>query len=200
MEATTIKTCLNSYCAWSGQKLNDGKSSILNSKNIVASSINNIKGIIPYKPTSSASYCLGLPFIIGKSKKEAFQPILDKVLSKINGWRAKTLSQAGRTVLIKAIASAIPTYAMSTFVLPTSICKALDRNFKNFWWGFPAGKSRNLSLKSWKSIAFPATWEDWEFEVWKPSTWRQLPNWVEIAQPFRYYVGESIAAEVYTLW
>jgi hypothetical protein len=77
---------------------------------------------------------------------------LDKILSKINGWRAKTYSQVGRTALIKAIAAAIPKYVMSTFIVPASICKTLHRNFKNFWWGFPSKKSQNLSLKSWKSI------------------------------------------------
>jgi hypothetical protein len=80
---------------------------------------------------------------------------LDKVLNKIEGWRATTLSQAGRTVLIKATAAAIPSYAMSTFLFLDFICNSLDRYFKNFWWGFPKGKSRNLTLKSWRFICMP---------------------------------------------
>ncbi|XP_062176085.1 uncharacterized protein LOC133881146 [Alnus glutinosa] len=154
-EAISIKCSLDLFCSWSGQKVNTGKSSLLFSKNTLSSTIRSIKGIIPYKTTSSTSYYLGLPFIFGKSKRVAFQPILDKVLNKIERWRAKTLSQAGRTVLIKATAAAIPSYAMSTFMLPVSICKMLDRSFKNFWWGFPKDKSRNLSLKSWSSICLP---------------------------------------------
>jgi hypothetical protein len=27
--------------------------------------------------------------------------------------------------------------------------------FKNFWWGFPPKKTRNLSLKSWHSLCSP---------------------------------------------
>jgi hypothetical protein len=118
------------------------KSSILFSKNTLDSTIRSIKGIIPFQDTSLSSSYLGLPFFIGKSKK-------------IEGWRAKTLSQAGRTVLIKATASAIPSYAMSTFLLLDSLCSTLDRHFKNFWWGFPNGKSKNLSFKSWRSICIP---------------------------------------------
>jgi hypothetical protein len=154
-EAISIKCSLDLFCSWSGQKVNTGKSSLLFSKNTLSSTIRSIKGILPYKTTSSTSYYLGLPFIFGKSKRVAFQPILDKVLNKIEGWRAKTLSQAGRTVLIKATAAAIPSYTMSTFMLPVSICNMLDRSFKNFWWGFPKDKSRNLSLKSWSSICLP---------------------------------------------
>jgi hypothetical protein len=58
-------------------------------------------------------------------------------------------------VLIKSVASTIPSYAMSYFLLPRSISTSLDRLFKNFWWGFPVNKSRNLSLKSWSSICIP---------------------------------------------
>jgi hypothetical protein len=135
--------------------VNISKSTILFSKNTSVSSRNSITGIIPYKQTSSAPYYLGLPLIIGKSKKDAFQPILDKVIKRIDGWRAKTLSQAGRTVLIKATASAIPAYSMSTFLLPDLICNSLDKMFKDFWWGFPKDKVRNLSLKSWSSMCIP---------------------------------------------
>jgi hypothetical protein len=89
------------------------------------------------------------------SKKKGFQGIIDKVHSRIEGWRAKTRLQAGRLVLIKSVAAAIPTYDMSSFLIPNSGCKELDRTFKNFWWGFPSKKSKNLSLKAWDSICTP---------------------------------------------
>jgi hypothetical protein len=44
---------------------------------------------------------------------------------------------------------------MSTFLLSNSICSQLDKVFKNFWWGFPTSKTRNLSIKSWNSIYTP---------------------------------------------
>jgi hypothetical protein len=154
-EATVLTSCLHKYCLWSGQKVNNEKSYVLFSKNTSHASISSILGIIPYRLVTSAPFYLGLPLGFGSSRKEAFQPLLDKVLSKINGWRAKTLSQAGRTVLLKATAAAIPTYAMSTFLLPSSFCRTLDRRFKDFWWGFPPDKCRNLSLKSWDSICLP---------------------------------------------
>jgi hypothetical protein len=147
-DANSISTCLHKYCSWSGQKVNSGKSSILFSKNTSFASISSILGIIPFKLSSSSPFHLGLPLLFGASRKEAFQPLLDKVLSKLNGWRAKTLSQAGRTVLIKSTAAAIPAYAMSTFLLPSSFCNILDYRFKDFLWGFPPEKARNLCLKS----------------------------------------------------
>jgi hypothetical protein len=73
---------------------------------------------------------------MGSSKGAAFQSVIDSIQHKMEGWRAKTLSQAGRLVLIKVVAADIPSYAMSTFLLPKGLCKKLDQVFKNFWWGF----------------------------------------------------------------
>jgi hypothetical protein len=53
------------------------------------------------------------------------------------------------------VAATILSYAMSTFLLPTSSTSALDIIFKKIWWGFPKDKSKNLSLKSWSSICLP---------------------------------------------
>jgi hypothetical protein len=59
---------------------------------MASSAINNISSIFSHKRTSISSKYLGLPFFFGKSKSVAFKDILEKVSSKIEGWRAKTLS------------------------------------------------------------------------------------------------------------
>ena len=143
---------MDQYCYWSGQAINTLKSSIHFSKNTAPTVINSISSILPYKRTSISSKYFGLPLFISKSKFGAFKDILEKVFGKIEGWRAKTLSQVGRTVLIKLVASSIPSYAMSSFLMPISFSSYLDRILKNFWWGFLEDKTRNLSLKSWSFI------------------------------------------------
>jgi hypothetical protein len=40
-------------------------------------------------------------------------------------------------------------------MLPNSITTALDKLFRDFWWGFPKEKTRNLTLKSWNSLCIP---------------------------------------------
>ena len=154
MEAS-IKSCLHKYSRWSGQSINASKSSIRFSRNTNPTTIDLISNIIPYPSNTNTSLYLGLPILMGNSKKRAFQGIIDKVHRKLEGWRAKTLSQASRLVLIKSVAAAFPSYAMSTFLLTTSVCTELDKIFKNFWWGFPTKKSRNLSLKAWDSLYIP---------------------------------------------
>jgi hypothetical protein len=94
-EAVILNSCLELYCSWYGQAINISKSSIHFSKNTAPSTINSISDIIPFKRTSISSKYLGLPLFFGKSKFVAFKDILEKVSGKIEGWRTKTLSQAG---------------------------------------------------------------------------------------------------------
>ena len=114
-----------------------------------------ILDILPFSSSPSKSIYLGLSILFGNSKHSAFHNIIDKVKNKMDGWRAKTLSQADKLVLIKSVAAAIPSYAISTFLLPYKIYSQLDKVFKNLWWGFPPTKTRNIILKSWNSICTP---------------------------------------------
>ena len=43
---------------------------------------------------------LGLPPLIGKSKRKAFNRIKDQVGGKISGWKGRLLSHASREILI----------------------------------------------------------------------------------------------------
>ena len=56
---------------------------------------------------------LGLPSIIGKSKKVVFVEVKENVAKKLFGWKEKMLSVGGREILIKVVAQATPTYTMS---------------------------------------------------------------------------------------
>lgn len=78
---------------------------------------------------------LGLPPLIGRGKNKAFNRIKDQVGRRIAGCKGKLLSRAGREILIKAVAQDTPTYTMSCFKLPNSLCMDLNSMVRNFWWG-----------------------------------------------------------------
>ena len=60
---------------------------------------------------------------------------MEKLAKKLSGWKEKLLSKAGKEVLNKAVAQAIPTYTMSCFKLLDILCDELTSLIRNFWWG-----------------------------------------------------------------
>lgn len=69
---------------------------------------------------------LGLLTSFNRAKKENYKEVLERINKKLEGWKSKLLSQVGRTMLIRIMASTIPLYQMSLFLLPKSTCKSLD--------------------------------------------------------------------------
>lgn len=132
-EVVTIKSCLDEYCKWSSQYINSSKSLIQFSRYTNPSPSLSINNILPFQTNPSKSIYVDISILFGNSKVGAFQDILDKVHKKIDGLRTKTLPQAGRLVLIKIVAAALPVYTMSSFLLPASFCSKLDKIFKDFW-------------------------------------------------------------------
>lgn len=92
---------------------------------------------------------------VGRSKRTTFQYLVDRVRDKVKGCKAKMLSFDGRATLIKAVTSAIPSYAMAHVSLPEAICYDLDACNRKFWWGHDVRKKRNLCIKAWGSLCKP---------------------------------------------
>ena len=76
---------------------------------------------------------LGLPTVVGRRKKASLNYIKDRVRGKLQGWKEKNLSQAGKEVLLKAVVQAIPTFAMSCFRLPIGLCQDIEMLIRKFW-------------------------------------------------------------------
>ena len=110
---------------------------------------------------------LGLPFIIGWSKKLVFAEIKDKVGKKLAGWKSKLLSIGGKEVLIKAVAQAIPTYTMSCFQLPKSLCEDLEKLMRSFWWGQKHQETK-MAWVGGRQCASPNLKGEWALGTYKP--------------------------------
>ena len=67
------------------------------------------------------------------------------------GWKEKFISKAGREVLIKTMAQAIPTYAMSIFKLPKSTCDNINSLLAKYWWG-QTKEERKIHWINWKKL------------------------------------------------
>ncbi|PNX89307.1 ribonuclease H, partial [Trifolium pratense] len=97
---------------------------------------------------------LGLPSMIGRKKKDVFAYIKDRVWKRINSWKGRSLSRAGKEVMIKSVLQAIPSYVMSIYLLPDSIIKDIERMMNSFWWGGGAN-NKGIRWLAWDRMTLP---------------------------------------------
>ena len=134
-EAEKILEILTTYEAASRQKLNMEKSEVTFSRNIEQEKKQLLQMKLSCKAVESHDKYLGLPTFVSGSKNKIFKHIHERVLKKLKGWKEGFMSQAGREVLIKAVAQALPTYAMQCSRLPVTMLTEIEGLFRSFFWG-----------------------------------------------------------------
>lgn len=111
-----------------------------------------IKDIFQLNVVSRHEKYLGLPSMVGRKRTSFFNDIKLKVLSQISNWQHKFFSSGGKEVLIKAVAQAVPAYAMSVFKIPLAICNDIQRAIARFWWGSTNDK-KGICWAKWEKIS-----------------------------------------------
>lgn len=73
---------------------------------------------------------LGLHVCVSESKTEILAYIYDRLKDRLSGWFARLLSLGGKEVMLKAVAMAMPVYAMSCFKLTKSLVKTSPKRWQ----------------------------------------------------------------------
>ncbi|PKA64058.1 Putative ribonuclease H protein [Apostasia shenzhenica] len=101
---------------------------------------------------------LGLPPMVGRAKKRSFANLKSRLESRlesrIEGWKEKLLSTGGKEILLKSVAQAIPTFAMSVFRIPSTLCNELEQIMARFWWQ-SSTKSKGIHWSKWHEVCLP---------------------------------------------
>ena len=134
-ECDSLQRIFQVYEAASGQQLNRTKTSLFFNSNTDTSVKEEIKNRFGAQVIKNHEKYLGLPLMVGRNKRNSFNSIKEKLAKKLSGWKEKLLSKVRKEILIKVVAQAIPTYTMSCFKLPDSLCNELTSLIRNFWWG-----------------------------------------------------------------
>jgi hypothetical protein len=94
---------------------------------------------------------LGIPLHHDKLRRADLQPLIDKILKRIAGWRGKLLSYAARVLLIRTCLASIPIYLLSFFKFPKWALDLINSQMANCLWNDFEGH-RKLHLANWKLI------------------------------------------------
>jgi len=91
---------------------------------------------------------LGFPMLSDRIKNDAFAYNMDRVNSRLDGWKTKLLSQAGSVTLAQSLVSALPTYYMQN--LWNLEGNHIDASIRHFIWG-----RKHRHWVNWKVITQP---------------------------------------------
>jgi hypothetical protein len=93
-----------------------------------------------------------VPLHFTNLRKEDLQPIVDKIIKRIAGWRGRLLSYAGRLVLLKACLASIQIYLMSIIKFPKWAIKMINSQMSHFLWNNNE-ESHKYHLANWQLVA-----------------------------------------------
>ncbi|GJS48186.1 hypothetical protein Tco_0598307 [Tanacetum coccineum] len=97
---------------------------------------------------------LGVPLIAKKLGVNDCKILVNKVSEKINCWKNKVLSYAGRIQLIASVLSSMQIYWASVYMFPSSTINEIEKLLKGFLWcqgPLTSGKAK----VAWKQVCLP---------------------------------------------
>uniref|UniRef100_A0A803NHY2 Reverse transcriptase domain-containing protein n=1 Tax=Cannabis sativa TaxID=3483 RepID=A0A803NHY2_CANSA len=97
--AKCLVDIFDKYELWSGQRISKDKSGIVFSPNTQNNKRSDILKLLSMQKLNTKEKYLGNPFFFTGRRKDDFHFLKQKVLNRIEGWKAKCLPQASRTTL-----------------------------------------------------------------------------------------------------
>ncbi|XP_020704622.1 uncharacterized protein LOC110115660 [Dendrobium catenatum] len=178
--AHTINSILKEFTTVTGLNVNPLKSSILLSKNTQAADdicniLNVQQSILPIK-------YLGLPIFYRKLRLCDFNPLIQRITSQLEGWKAKLLSLAGRVQFIKFTISNTLAYWIRGSIIPKA------NEIKN---------SLALSVNASSNLSF--FWDPWCRGISVADHLRSMNNTSSFTSPFDCTVSQLILADNWNL-
>ena len=157
---TNVRNCrelssiLRRYEQSSGQSINLDKSTVTFSGKTPDSVKDRVKNVLGILKEGGMGKYLGLPESFGRSKRDVFTGVVDKIRQRAHSWTTKFLSGAGKHVMLQSVLTALLTFSMSSFKIPISLCRRIQSILTRFWWDSAPDK-RKISWVAWSIMAQP---------------------------------------------
>jgi hypothetical protein len=140
-KTSTLKWLLVCFEQMSGMKINYDKSDLL-TIGMGEDETNDFAKLFCCKKSEFPIKYLGVPLHYSKLRRLDLQPIIDKIIKRIVGWRGRLLSYAGRVTLLRACLASIPIYLLSIVKFPRWAIDMINTHMGHFLWDNTEEKHR----------------------------------------------------------
>lgn len=144
----TVLKCLQDFGAMSGHRVSSEKTVVYFSPNVDSRTRRSICCDSGFKEVPDLGRYLGAEIRFPKRRRDRYKNIVERVARRLKGWKASSLSLAGRITLVNSVTNTIPLYHMQHDILPSGVLLDIERLQRNFIWGEEEGK------KAWHQLAW----------------------------------------------
>lgn len=155
---------------------------------------NDIKLVMPFREGCLPIRYLRVPLVTKMVTSKVCRALIDSIKNRVNSWKNKCLSFAGRLQLVASVLSSLHIYWCSLFILPMAVCKTIDSLFCSFLWA-KGENSRGMVSVCWTDVCKPKSQgglglkfvHEWNNALMAKHLWNILSNketiwvkWVKI--------------------
>ncbi|GJS46061.1 reverse transcriptase domain, reverse transcriptase zinc-binding domain protein [Tanacetum coccineum] len=90
--------------------------------------------ILPFEEGRLPVKYLGVPLVSPRLVFRNCKELFDRIRSRINDWKNKSLSAAGRLQLVRSVLGSMHAYWASVFILPSRILLDIEQLMRGFLW------------------------------------------------------------------
>ena len=176
--AQTLSTMMDIFSDFSGLRLNRAKSTFV-AFGLSEEEMSSCSQILTTPIRVLPIRYLGVPLVDHRLRIQDWQPIFEKVETRLGGWQARLLSRGGRLILLKAVLAAIPIYYMSIFMMLASVRRHLEKSMRSFLWrGSQLDKNQETALVAWSTVCRPVTQGGLGIRHFQHTNMTLLAKWV----------------------
>jgi len=134
----------------SGLKVNFNKS-LLVGINISDSWLSEATSVLRCKVRKIPFLYLGLPIGGNPQRLSFWVPVVNRIKARLLGRNSRFLSFGGRLILLKAVLTSLPIYALSFFKAPSDIISSIESLLNNFFLRGSEDRTK-ITWINWKTV------------------------------------------------
>lgn len=151
-EVWCLQWLLNAFCEHSGLRINISKSELYLSPNFGGRERGILDSCFRFKVVPNPGIYLGASLnYSGRTKREVFNILVENLSRKLQGWKCKLLTFAGRCIMVKHVLQAVPIYLMSVFKIPSGVLQKMNTIIRRFLWQLDLG--HGMFWKKWDNFS-----------------------------------------------